>query len=92
MTEFLDRHGITYIPVTAGLFVFARLNPDAKTWEDEAATVAGLANAGVLVSPGRAYHGVEHEKGWARITFAVEPAELRAGLGVIAATLCLDGK
>lgn len=89
VTEFMDRYRIQYIPAKAGLFIFARLHPNAQTWEDEADTVAKLREAGVLVSPGRAYHGVEHEKGWARITFAVEPAELKKGLDIIASTMNL---
>lgn len=90
--EFLIRHGIEYIPVTAGLFVFARLNPHAQTWEDEADTIAKLSDAGLIVSAGRGYHVVSHEKGWARITFAVGPAELRKGLDLIACTLGLSPK
>ena len=68
--------GIEFIPVTAGLYVFARLAPEAKTWEDEAAMIARIKDAGVLVSCGKAYHVVEKEKGWARITFAVAPEDL----------------
>lgn len=71
MTTFLKGHNIEYIPVTYGLFVFARIVPNAITWEDEAAAVASCKNAGVIVSSGKGYHVVEREKGWARLTFAI---------------------
>lgn len=80
ITRFLIQHEIDFIPVTAGLYIFAHLDPHAQSWEDEAALIAKIRDAGVLVSAGRAYHVVEDEKGWARITFAVDPAELRKGL------------
>lgn len=83
MTDFLTRRGIEFIPVTAGLFIFARIDRNAKSWEDEAMIIAKIRDAGVLVSPGKAYHGVEHEKGWARITFAVEPEELNHALKIL---------
>lgn len=76
LTEFFLSCGIEFVPVDAGLYVFARVAPAAKTWEDEAAVVARMKDAGVLISRGKAYHVVEKEKGWARITFAVAPADL----------------
>jgi aspartate/methionine/tyrosine aminotransferase len=76
ITDFFVSYGIDFIPVTAGLYVFARLAPEAKTWEDEAAAIGRIKDAGVIVSGGKAYHVVEGEKGWARITFAVAPEDL----------------
>lgn len=87
ITSFFSLHNIDFVPVTAGLFIFARLDSSAKTWEDEARTIAKIRDAGVLVSPGKAYHGVE--KGWARITFAVDPDELKKALKIITAVLQL---
>jgi aspartate/methionine/tyrosine aminotransferase len=80
ITSFFVSCGIEFFPVTAGLYVFARLAPEARTWEDEAATIARIKDAGVLISPGKAYHVPEKEKGWARITFAVEPADLEKAI------------
>lgn len=80
ITSFFKRHRIEYKPANAGLYILAKLAPDAKTWDDEARVVQSLKDAGVLVNPGKAYHLDEKEKGWARVLFAVEPSVLREGL------------
>ncbi|KAH8703005.1 pyridoxal phosphate-dependent transferase [Phaeosphaeriaceae sp. PMI808] len=80
ITDFFVSCGIEFIPVTAGIYVFARLAPEAKTWEDEATMIARIKGAGVLVSGGKAYHVVEKEKGWVRITFAVAPEDLEKAI------------
>jgi gliotoxin/aspirochlorine biosynthesis aminotransferase len=72
MTMFLRRHNIEYIPVSYGLFVFARIAPNADTWEDEVTAIDACKEAGVVVSSGKGYHVVEKEKGWARLTFAIK--------------------
>lgn len=87
VTHFLTAHGVEFVPATAGVFVFARLVPGVRTWEEEAEAVARLRGAGVLVGAGRGFRGGEREKGWVRIVFAGDPAELRKGLDVIAFTL-----
>ena len=74
LTKFFDRYGIYYIPCNAGHFVLAKLAPRASTWEDEAALIQGLREVEVLVSPGQAYH--VDEKGWVRVSFAVERTAL----------------
>jgi aspartate/methionine/tyrosine aminotransferase len=90
VTAMLQRHRVPFIPVSAGVYVFAKLVPDAKTWEEEAAVVQKMKEAGVLVSSGRAYHGQETEKGWARITFAVSQTTLREGIRRIEAVLAAN--
>lgn len=55
--------------------MLVKLVSQASSWEDEAALITRLAEAGVLVSPGQAYHMVE--KGWARVSFAVERDTLK---------------
>lgn len=92
VTGFLTTHGVEFVPATAGVFVFARLVPEAETWKDEAATVARLRERGVLMSAGRGFRGGEREKGWVRIVFAVEPAELRRGLDIITSTIFAQDK
>ncbi|KAE8163403.1 pyridoxal phosphate-dependent transferase [Aspergillus tamarii] len=74
MTNFLKRHQIQYIPANSAPFLFARVAPQAQTWEDEKAVIAQLKEAGVNVSGGKAYHVNEDQKGWARLTFALEPS------------------
>lgn len=71
LTTFFKKHHVPYYPANAGLCVFARL-ADAGTWEDEAEMINRIKAAGVLVSSGKAYHGPEGEKGWARVLFAVD--------------------
>ncbi|CAD6592041.1 MAG: hypothetical protein ASARMPRED_005950 [Alectoria sarmentosa] len=78
LTSFFDRHGIYYIPCNAGHFVLAKLAPQASSGDDEAALIIRLGEAGVLVSPGRAYH--VGESGWARVSFAVERATLKEAI------------
>lgn len=86
-TDWLRVNGFSYIPVSAGVFVFAKLGYDIATWEEEAQLVKRCKGAGVLVSAGRSYHGIESEKGWVRLTFAVEPEVLREGLTRLSAAL-----
>jgi aspartate/methionine/tyrosine aminotransferase len=76
LTSFFKELNIPYVPCNAGLYIFAKIAPNAETWEDESAVVTKLKDAGVLVSAGKAYHGPEGEKGWARVGFAVESSEL----------------
>ncbi len=76
MTSFFTRNYIPYIPSYAGLYVFARVAPYAKSWEKEAMVVQRLKDAGVLVSAGRAYHTLENDKGWARVSFALPKEKL----------------
>ncbi|KAL6235268.1 hypothetical protein BDW75DRAFT_230451 [Aspergillus navahoensis] len=56
VTNVLQAHGVQYIPATAGLFVFARLLPTAKTPDDEVRFQNRLSENELLVSPGGAYH------------------------------------
>lgn len=76
LTDFLKKHNIPYIPAYAGLYLLAHLAPDAQSWEDEAAIIGKLKDAGVLVSGARGYHGPEIEKGWARVGFAVSKEKM----------------
>jgi aspartate/methionine/tyrosine aminotransferase len=81
MVTFFKTYAIPYRPASAGLYVWAKMAPNAQTWEDEAATVTELKAAGVLISSGRAYHGPESEKGWARVLFALEMEQLEEAIG-----------
>lgn len=76
ITNFFKQQGIPYYPCNAGIFIFAKLAPDADTWEDEELVVGRLREAGVSVSSGRNYHGPESAKGWMRVGFAVEIEQL----------------
>jgi aspartate/methionine/tyrosine aminotransferase len=62
---------IEFVTPTDGIFVFAKLAKCAKTYKDEAAAFERLAKHGVVVAPGRFFHGVETDLGWARIRFSV---------------------
>jgi aspartate/methionine/tyrosine aminotransferase len=80
LTDMLKRHNIPFIPVNAGIYLFTNIAPDATSWEDEMAAVQRFREAGILVSPGKGYHGPERQKGWARIGFAVEEKEMEEAL------------
>lgn len=83
MTSVLEAHTVEYIPATAGLCIFARLAPEAKTLDDEAHFRNLLRESGLLVSPGRAYHIGSERLGWFRFTFALEKAVLRRALDIL---------
>ena len=54
--------------------------------------VARLKDAGVLVSPGKAYHGPEDVKGWMRVGFSFNDVDLEQAIermrGVITNIRC----
>lgn len=80
LTTWLSKFKIPYIPCNAGLYVFAKIAPNAQSWEEESDTIIKLKTAGVLVSAGKSYHVPEVEKGWARIGFALEKSALEEAL------------
>ncbi|GIK07526.1 hypothetical protein Aspvir_003192 [Aspergillus viridinutans] len=87
LTGWMKENGFAYIPANAGIFVFARLGNAVTSWDEEKELVLRCKAAGVLVSAGQAYHGIESEKGWVRITFAVKPEVLLEGLNRLALAL-----
>ncbi|ORY14660.1 1-aminocyclopropane-1-carboxylate synthase 7 [Clohesyomyces aquaticus] len=91
LTALFKKYGVPYIPCNAGVYVFAKLASAAETWEDENTMVAKLKQAGVIVSSGRGYHGPEHEKGWARVGFAVTPSDLDISIQRIESVLKQEG-
>ena len=80
LTDTLANWGIIFVPANAGLFVFVQVVEGAQTWEDEAKMVKAMADAGVIVAPGRRFDGGETEKGWVRVTFAVPTETLQEAL------------
>lgn len=80
LTTWLAQRELVYVPANMGCFVFARLVSKADTWEDEAAAVQKWKDAGVSVSSGKSFHAPEGAKGWARINFALTPADLAEAL------------
>lgn len=83
-TKFLQGANITYFPCNAAVFLFCRLAPGASTIGEEMAAFHAYTEAGVKVAPGIAYHVPSHQKGWMRLSFAVEPEQLRKGLARVA--------
>jgi hypothetical protein len=77
------KHSIEYIPSYAGLYVYAKVAPKCETWEEEARVIGRMREEGVLVSGGRAYHGPESEKGWARIGFAIQEEQLEKAIEIM---------
>jgi hypothetical protein len=88
LTDFLDSRSIEYVPATAGLFVFARLLPMAKSWTDEAKLQQSLRKEGLLVSPGKLYHLTSGKTGWFRLTFAIPKNQLTEAVAILAR--CVD--
>ncbi|KIA75383.1 1-aminocyclopropane-1-carboxylate synthase [Aspergillus ustus] len=82
ITNVLQAHRVQYIPATAGLFVFARLKPNA-TAKDETDFQQRLRITGIVVSPGQAYHIGPENRGWYRLTFALPPAQLQQALAIL---------
>ncbi|CAD6594220.1 MAG: hypothetical protein ASARMPREDX12_008481 [Alectoria sarmentosa] len=71
LTSFFKTSGISYFPSNSTTFVMAKLAPLAQSWGDEEDALRQYLQAGVLVAPGRAYHVPEDQKGWMRVSFAV---------------------
>ncbi|KAF2235968.1 PLP-dependent transferase [Viridothelium virens] len=80
VTSFFERLKVSYLPCNSGPFILVNIVPHAESWEDEAATIVKLKEAGVWVSAGRSHHMPENAKGWARITFALPPRVVEEGL------------
>ena len=81
----LDGHGLVEVKENGQAKMNEQADADelAKTsWVWELQQIERLRDAGVLVSPGRAFHiaAWPREEGWVRITFAVEEGQLREGL------------
>lgn len=91
LTKFLTRHKIPYIPSYAGLYVFARIAQDARSWEDEQASVQRFKDVGVLLSGGRGYHCSENQMGWMRVGFAVKKSRLEEALRRVESILRVEG-
>jgi aspartate/methionine/tyrosine aminotransferase len=80
--SFCRRRQIDYIRADAGMFVFARLLPQASAVEEETVFQKRLRMHGVSLTSGSACRC--SERGWFRICFAVKPATLRKALRRIA--------
>jgi gliotoxin/aspirochlorine biosynthesis aminotransferase len=72
LSSFFKASGIVYFPCNSTTFVMAKLAPLAQSWEDEAYAFRQYLQAGVLLAPGRIYHMPEDQKGWMRMSFAVD--------------------
>lgn len=88
LTTMLNRCGISYVPCNAGVSVLAKVAPGAVSWDDECAMVDRLRHAGVAVAPGRTYH--MFEKGWVRISFAVEDVLFHEAIRRLGTVLALS--
>lgn len=86
LTSFFKVSSILYFPGYSTTFVMARLAPFAHSWEDEAKAIDSYWRAGVLIAPGHVFHMPENQKGWMRVSFAIEKdllAEAIARLGQV---------
>lgn len=83
ITTWLKRMELPYLPCNAAPFLMAKIAPNASSWEDEAAVVQALREVDVWVSSGRGQNMPEYAKGWARLTFTLEPAKLEQALARI---------
>ncbi|OJD20832.1 hypothetical protein ACJ73_07834 [Blastomyces percursus] len=90
ITSFFIQHRIQYVPVCAGLNIFARLAPNATTQEEECALVQKLRNVGVIVRGGASCYGLKLEKGWVHMTFSIEQHRLQEALRRLKTVLPLD--
>jgi aspartate/methionine/tyrosine aminotransferase len=87
LNSLLKHPNIPYIPSNTGLYIFAKIAPHAKSWDDDTAAVAKLKEAGVVVSGGKGYHPPEFEMGWACIGIAVEQPRFDKALKRVASVL-----
>ncbi|KAK8157459.1 pyridoxal phosphate-dependent transferase [Phyllosticta citrichinensis] len=78
MAKVFRTRAIRYIPANAGIFIWARLSDKVETWEQEADLTKILEGKQVAVSAGKGYAAAA--PGWYRLSFAMEPENLRKGL------------
>ncbi|KAK7516254.1 pyridoxal phosphate-dependent transferase [Phyllosticta citriasiana] len=78
IAKFFRTRRIQYVPANAGIFVWAKLSDKVETWEQEADLSKVLAEKQVAVSSGKGYAAAA--PGWYRLSFAMEPEDLREGL------------
>jgi DNA-binding transcriptional MocR family regulator len=90
LVGFLKRHGIEYIPATAGLFLMVRLSTDSTSLEKELAMASKFEEYGLILGCGYNYHMGETRFGYFRITFAVPRERLELGLCRLALALGLS--
>lgn len=64
ITKAFQDWDIEYIPVSAGLGIWAKVVKNATTWEEEGAVVKEIEKNGVLVMAGQDMRGIDGEKGW----------------------------
>ncbi len=60
--------------------MLAKLAPLAKSQIEEMAAFLQYIQAGVMVAPGWAYHINKSQRGWMRVSFAVNNESLQKGL------------
>jgi gliotoxin/aspirochlorine biosynthesis aminotransferase len=80
LAQALQQWKINFVTPTHGTFLFAKLGMKVRSVVEEKAFFNRLAVQGVRISPGRFYHGVELEYGWARIRFSVSTDVMQAAL------------
>lgn len=90
LVAFLNRHGIQYIPASAGLFLMVRLSTDPTSLKKELAMASKLEEHGLILGCGYNYHMDETRFGYFRITFAVPRERLDLGLCRLALALGLS--
>lgn len=70
--------------------MLVRVAPHAVSWNEECAMVERLRHAGVAVAPGRTYH--MSEKGWVRISFAIEDVLFQKAIKRLETVLASKGE
>ena len=68
--------------------IFVKVLKNAETWDQEAEMIqrlrkcgaSGDGGVGVAVVPGRHYGGIDGEKGWIRMLFAVKEEVMKEAL------------
>jgi len=77
ITNAFQDWNIEYIPVRAGVGIFAKVLKNAETWEEEDVVVQKLLENGVSLGGGKSWGGIDGEKGWIRMTFSVPEDVMR---------------
>lgn len=77
MTEGLEKLGVEYIPVKAGVCLWAKL---VRSGEEESMAISNLMDGGVAVARGKKYFSMYGETGWIRMLFAVPEDVMREAL------------
>jgi aspartate/methionine/tyrosine aminotransferase len=78
ITNWLESHSLSYVEPSSAFFIWINLERYCSTLQDEIRLWNAFIDAGVLLSPGHAFHS--SRLGWFRLVYSFEKSILQMGL------------